>query len=111
MIVCDRDHLGLADYTCRRNAFGRQLQSFEKDLSIEGLGDEPLRAVFIRAPWVEDHGPGIEVLAEVDGHPVAVRDGVILAVAFHAELTDDSRLHALFMAACTAARGAAHARQ
>jgi len=111
MIVCDRDHLGLADYTCRRNAFGRQLQSFEKDLSIEGLGDEPLRAVFIRGPWVEDHGPGIEVLAEVDGHPVAVRDGVILAVAFHAELTDDSRLHALFMAACTAARGAAHARQ
>jgi 5'-phosphate synthase pdxT subunit len=111
MIVCDRDHLGLADYTCRRNAFGRQLQSFEEDLSLEGLGDEPLRAVFIRAPWVEDHGPGVEVLAEVDGHPVAVRDGVILAVAFHAELTDDSRLHALFMAACTAARGAARAHQ
>jgi 5'-phosphate synthase pdxT subunit len=109
MIVCDRNHLGLADYTCRRNAFGRQLQSFEEDLSLEGLGDEPLRAVFIRAPWVEDHGPGVEVLAEVDGHPVAVRDGVILAVAFHAELTDDSRLHALFMAACTAARGAARA--
>jgi 5'-phosphate synthase pdxT subunit len=111
MIVCDRDHLGLADYTCRRNAFGRQLQSFEEDLAIEGLGDEPLRAVFIRAPWVEDHGPGVEVLAEVDGHPVAIRDGVILAVAFHAELTDDSRLHALFMAACTAARGAARAHQ
>jgi 5'-phosphate synthase pdxT subunit len=111
MIVCDRNHLGLADYTCRRNAFGRQLQSFEVDLSLEGLGDEPLRAVFIRAPWVEDHGPGVEVLAEVDGHPVAVRDGVILAVAFHAELTDDSRLHALFMAACTAARGAARAHQ
>jgi 5'-phosphate synthase pdxT subunit len=111
MIVCDRDHLGLADYTCRRNAFGRQLQSFEEDLAIEGLGDEPLRAVFIRAPWVEDHGPGVEVLAEVDGHPVAIRDGVILAVAFHAELTDDSRLHALSMAACTAARGAARAHQ
>jgi 5'-phosphate synthase pdxT subunit len=111
MIVCDRDHLGLADYTCRRNAFGRQLQSFEEDLAIEGLGDEPLRAVFIRAPWVEDHGPGVEVLAEVDGHPVAIRDGVIRAVAFHAELTDDSRLHALFMAACTAARGAARAHQ
>jgi pyridoxal 5'-phosphate synthase pdxT subunit len=101
MIVCDRDHLGLADYTCRRNAFGRQLQSFEEDLVIEGLGEEPLRAVFIRAPWVEDGGPGVEVLAEVGGHPVAVRDGDILAVAFHPELTDDSRVHALFMAMTT----------
>jgi len=104
MIVCDSDHLGLADYRCRRNAFGRQLQSFEQDLRVEGLGEEPLRAVFIRAPWVEEHGPDVEVLAEVDGHPVAVRAGGILAVAFHAEVTDDSRLHALFMAACTAAR-------
>ncbi len=101
MIVCDRDHLGLADYTCRRNAFGRQLHSFEEDLVIEGLGEEPLRAVFIRAPWVEDAGPGVEVLAEVGGHPVAVRDGNILAVAFHPELTDDSRVHALFMAIAT----------
>jgi pyridoxal 5'-phosphate synthase pdxT subunit len=104
MIVCDRDHLALADYVCRRNAFGRQLQSFEEELVIEGLGEEPLRAVFIRAPWVEEAGPGVEVLAEVRGHPVAVRDGDILAVAFHAELTDDSRLHATFMAMCTAAR-------
>jgi pyridoxal 5'-phosphate synthase pdxT subunit len=104
MIVCDRDHLGLADYLCRRNAFGRQLQSFEEDLMVAGLGDEPLRAVFIRAPWVEEHGEGVEVLAEVRGHPVAVRDGDVLAVAFHAELTDDSRLHAAFMAMCTAAR-------
>jgi pyridoxal 5'-phosphate synthase pdxT subunit len=101
MIVCDRDHLGLADYTCRRNAFGRQLHSFEEDLVIERLGEEPLRAVFIRAPWVEDDGPGVEVLAEVGGHPVAVRDGDILAVAFHPELTDDSRVHALFMAMAT----------
>lgn len=101
MIVCDRDHLGLADYTCRRNAFGRQLHSFEEDLVIEGLGEEPLRAVFIRAPWVEDGGPGVEVLAEVGGHPVAVRDRNILAVAFHPELTDDSRMHALFMAIAT----------
>src|SRR4029077_12403289 len=104
MIVCDRAHLGLADYLCRRNAFGRQLQSFEEDLRIEGLGEEPLRAVFIRAPWIEEHGPGVEVLAEFDGHPVAVREGSVLAVAFHAELTDDSRLHAAFMAMCTAAR-------
>jgi 5'-phosphate synthase pdxT subunit len=104
MIVCDQAHLGLADYLCRRNAFGRQLQSFEEDLRIEGLGEEPLRAVFIRAPWIEEHGPGVEVLAEVRGHQVAARDGNVLAVAFHAELTDDSRLHAAFMAMCTAAR-------
>jgi 5'-phosphate synthase pdxT subunit len=104
MIVCDRDHLAIADYVCRRNAFGRQLQSFEEDVRIEGLGEEPLRAVFIRAPWVEEHGPGVEVLAEVHGHPVAVRDDNVLAVAFHAELTDDSRLHAAFMAMCTGAR-------
>jgi pyridoxal 5'-phosphate synthase pdxT subunit len=109
MIVCDRDLLGIADYVCRRNAFGRQLQSFEQDLRVEGLGEEPLRAVFIRAPWVEDPGPGVEILAEVDGHPVAVRDGSVMAVAFHAELTDDSRLHAAFMAMCTAARSAATA--
>jgi 5'-phosphate synthase pdxT subunit len=104
MIVCDRDHLGVGDYVCRRNAFGRQLQSFEEDIRIEGLGEETVRAVFIRAPWIEEHGPEVEVLAEVRGHPIAVRDRNILAVAFHAELTDDSRLHALFMAACTAAR-------
>ena len=104
MIVCDAQHLGLGDYTCRRNAFGRQLQSFEVDLRIEGLGEEPLRAVFIRAPWVERHGPDVEVLAEAREHPVAVRQGNLLAVAFHAELTDDSRLHAAFMAMCTAAR-------
>jgi 5'-phosphate synthase pdxT subunit len=104
MIVCDRVHLGLADYLCRRNAFGRQLQSFEEDLRIEGLGEERLRAVFIRAPWIEEHGPGVEVLAEIRGHPVAARDGNVLAVAFHAELTDDSRLHAAFMAMCTVVR-------
>jgi 5'-phosphate synthase pdxT subunit len=101
MIVCDRNHLGIGDYACRRNAFGRQLQSFEQDLRVEGLGPDPLRAVFIRAPWVEEAGESVEVLAELDGHPVAVRDGNLLAVAFHAELTDDSRLHALFMAMCT----------
>jgi 5'-phosphate synthase pdxT subunit len=109
MIVCGRDHLGLADYVCRRNAFGRQLQSFEEDLAVEGLGEEPLRAVFIRAPWVEEVGPDVEVLAEVRGHPVAVRDRNVLAVAFHAELTDDSRLHAAFMAMCTSARSDARA--
>jgi pyridoxal 5'-phosphate synthase pdxT subunit len=106
MIVADRDHLGLGDYRCRRNAFGRQLHSFERDLSVEGAGPEPLRAVFIRAPWVEEHGAEVEVLAEVDGHPVAVRDRNLLAVAFHPELTDDSRVHALLMAMATAAADA-----
>lgn len=98
MIVCDREHLGLGDYLCRRNAFGRQLASFESDLGLEGIGEEPLRAVFIRAPWVEEHGPRVEVLAELDGHPVALRDRNLLACAFHPELTDDSRFHALFLA-------------
>ncbi len=98
MILCDRDHLQLLDATCRRNAFGRQLASFEKDLVIEGLGPEPLRAVFIRAPWAEEHGQAVEVLARVDGHPVVVREGPVLACAFHPELTEDLRLHAFFMA-------------
>ena len=106
MIVCDRDHLGIGDYRCRRNAFGRQLASFEQDLRLEGIGEEPLRAVFIRAPWVEERGPGVDVLAEFEGHPVAVRDGNLLAVAFHAELTDDSRLHAMFMAMVTSSQEA-----
>jgi 5'-phosphate synthase pdxT subunit len=104
MIVCDDAHLRLIDATAARNAFGRQLQSFEADLEVEGLGDEPLRAVFIRAPWVERCGAGVEVLASYDGHPVAIREGGVLACAFHPELTDDSRLHALFMAMTTSAR-------
>jgi 5'-phosphate synthase pdxT subunit len=107
MIVCDDAHLGLLNATARRNAFGRQLQSFEADLAVEGIGEEPLRAVFIRAPWIERLGPGVEVLASWDGHPVAVREGGVLACAFHPELTDDSRLHALFMAITTRARGGA----
>jgi pyridoxal 5'-phosphate synthase pdxT subunit len=107
MIVCDAEHLGLLDVTTRRNAFGRQLQSFEADLTIEGIGEEPLRAVFIRAPWVERAGHGVDLLASYDGHPVAVREGAVLACAFHPELTDDSRLHALFMAMATGARSGA----
>jgi 5'-phosphate synthase pdxT subunit len=103
MIVCDRDHLGLLDAIARRNAFGRQLASFEADLQIEGIGPEPMRAVFIRAPWIESHGPDVDVLAEVDGHPVAVRQGNLVACSFHPELTDDSRLHALLMALATSA--------
>ena len=91
LIVLDREHLGLLDVSARRNAFGRQVNSFETDLALNG--DEPLRAVFIRAPWVESHGDEVEVLAEIDGHPVAVRQGNITAVAFHPELSGDHRLH------------------
>ncbi|HEX2129169.1 MAG TPA: pyridoxal 5'-phosphate synthase glutaminase subunit PdxT [Solirubrobacterales bacterium] len=104
MIVLDREHLGLLDVTARRNAFGRQIASFEADLHIEGIGPDPMRAVFIRAPWVESHGDGVEVLAEVDGHPVAVREGAILACSFHPEIADDPRIHALLMAMATGAR-------
>jgi len=104
MIVCDADHLGLVDATTRRNAFGRQLQSFEAELDFEGVGDEPVRAVFIRAPWIERCGDDVDVLARWDGHPVAVREGNVLAVAFHPELTEDSRIHALLMAMATGAR-------
>lgn len=104
LIVCDAEHLGFIDATARRNAFGRQLQSFEADLEVEGIGDETLRAVFIRAPWVQHCGPGVEVLASYAGHPVAIREGSVLACAFHPELTDDPRFHAIFMAMTTAAR-------
>jgi 5'-phosphate synthase pdxT subunit len=90
MIMLDREHLGLLDIAVRRNAFGRQLASFETDLEVDGT---PIHAVFIRAPWVEEVGDGVEVLAEVDGHPVAVRQGNILAVAFHPELSGDLSLH------------------
>ncbi|MBD0282273.1 MAG: pyridoxal 5'-phosphate synthase glutaminase subunit PdxT [Thermoleophilaceae bacterium] len=96
LIMLDREHLGLLDVTARRNAFGRQLHSFETDLDLDGLG--PLRAVFIRAPWVEEAGGDVEVLADVDGHPVAVRQGNILAVAFHPELTDNRTLHQWLLA-------------
>ena len=104
MIICDREHLGLVDATARRNAFGRQIASFELDLEVGGVGPDPMRAVFIRAPWIEDHGAEVEVLARVDGHPVVVRQGQIVLCAFHPELTDDSRLHALLMALATSSR-------
>jgi 5'-phosphate synthase pdxT subunit len=96
MILLDRDHLGLGDYGTERNAFGRQVRSFEADLDV-GYGEEPLRAVFIRAPWLEDPGPDVQVLAEVDGHPVLAREGRLLVAAFHPELTDDTRVHERFL--------------
>ncbi|HEV3000513.1 MAG TPA: pyridoxal 5'-phosphate synthase glutaminase subunit PdxT [Solirubrobacteraceae bacterium] len=94
LIMLDRDHLGVLDVRAERNAFGRQIRSFEADVELFG---EPLHAVFIRAPWVAESGPDVEVLAAVDGHPVAVRQGRVLAVAFHPELTDDTRLHERFL--------------
>ena len=100
MIVLDRDHLGLGDYGTRRNAFGRQvakLRGGPRDAAKAGDGDEPLRAVFIRAPWLEEPGPDVEVLAEVDGHPVLAREGRLLVAAFHPELTDDTRVHERFL--------------
>jgi 5'-phosphate synthase pdxT subunit len=99
MIMLDRDHLGLLDVRAERNAFGRQLRSFEADLEFAGMEGGPVHAVFIRAPWVADLGEGVEVLASVDGHPVAVRQGNLLAVSFHPELTGETRLHGLLLAA------------
>ena len=96
MIVLDREHLGLVDVKVRRNAFGRQVASFETELDIAGE-ETPLTAVFIRAPWVEEVGPSVEVLAEVDGRPVLAHEGKILVAAFHPELTDDTRLHERFL--------------
>jgi 5'-phosphate synthase pdxT subunit len=97
MILLDRDHLGVLDITARRNAFGRQLRSFEADLELEGVGGARVHAVFIRAPWVGDHGTDVEVLAVVDDHPVAVRQGNVIAVAFHPELAGETRLHELLL--------------
>jgi 5'-phosphate synthase pdxT subunit len=98
MIVLDRDHLGLVDLSVDRNAYGRQVASFEADLRLAG-DDEPLRGVFIRAPRVRETGEGVEVLAERDGEPVLVRDGRIIVASFHPELTEDTRVHELFLKA------------
>jgi pyridoxal 5'-phosphate synthase pdxT subunit len=99
MIMLDRAHLGVLDIEARRNAFGRQLHSFEADLDVTGVTGAPVHAVFIRAPWVAELGPAVEVLAAVEGHPVAVRQGNVLAVSFHPELTGETRLHELLLAA------------
>jgi 5'-phosphate synthase pdxT subunit len=98
LIMLDRDHLAIMDMLAERNAFGRQLRSFEADLEMDGIEGDPLRGVFIRAPWIAEHGPGVKILAEVEGHPVAARQGRVTAVAFHTELGRDDRLHKLFLA-------------
>jgi pyridoxal 5'-phosphate synthase pdxT subunit len=97
LIMLDRTHLGVMDIAARRNAFGRQVKSFETDLDVAGLRGGPLHAIFIRAPWIAEHGPGVEVLADVDGHPVAAREGRMLAIAFHSELGEDDRVHELVL--------------
>jgi 5'-phosphate synthase pdxT subunit len=92
----DQVQLGVLDVVVERNAFGRQVDSFEADIPVEGL-DQPVRAVFIRAPWIDKIGDGVEVLATIEGHPVMVRQGSVLATAFHPELTGDGRLHTLLL--------------
>ena len=89
--------IGVMDLIVRRNAFGRQVDSFEEDLCIQGIDGPPVRAVFIRAPFVSEVRPGVEVLAEFQGHPVMVREGNCLAASFHPELTDDTRVHRFFL--------------
>lgn len=93
----DQPLLGLMDIVARRNAFGRQVHSFEADLEIPALGPPPLHAVFIRAPWIEQKGPDVETLASYQGHIVAAREGRLLTTAFHPELTGDTRMHGLFL--------------
>jgi 5'-phosphate synthase pdxT subunit len=97
MIVLDRNHLGLMDVEVDRNAYGRQVASFEADLRLEGEQD-PLRGVFIRAPRLRERGPDVDVLAEHEGEPVLLREGRFLVAAFHPELTEDTRVHELFLA-------------
>jgi 5'-phosphate synthase pdxT subunit len=95
LIVLDRDHLGVMDILARRNAFGRQLHSFEADIempAIDGAG-APVRGVFIRAPWIAEHGDAVEIVGEIDGHAIAARQGSLLVVAFHPELAGEARLH------------------
>jgi 5'-phosphate synthase pdxT subunit len=110
MIMLDREHLGVGDWTCRRNAFGRQIRSFEADLRIPGVSGPPVRAVFIRAPWMESWGEDVEVLASVDGHPVAARQGDVLVISFHPEIAGETRVHELWLGRVrelAGARGAA----
>jgi pyridoxal 5'-phosphate synthase pdxT subunit len=97
MIMLDRKHLGVLDIECRRNAFGRQIRSFEADLRIPGIEGPPVRAVFIRAPWIADAGEAVEILASVDGHPVAARQDNMLVISFHPEIAGERRVHELFL--------------
>jgi pyridoxal 5'-phosphate synthase pdxT subunit len=111
LIMLDREHLGAMDMRASRNAFGRQIRSFEADVEVRGMGippAPPIRGIFIRAPWIAEHGPDVEILAELEGHPVAARQGRMLAVSFHAELGADDRLHRLFLELVGEGPGRAH---
>jgi 5'-phosphate synthase pdxT subunit len=107
LIMLDRDHLGLMDLRADRNAFGRQVRSFEADVELRDLDGGPIHGIFIRAPWIAEHGPSVEVLGSVDGHAVAARQQSMLAVAFHTELGGDDRLHRLFLREVDEARSPA----
>jgi pyridoxal 5'-phosphate synthase pdxT subunit len=98
MIMLDRDHLDVLDISTRRNAFGRQLRSFEADVDVSGVDGGPVHAIFIRAPWVAEHGDAVEVLGTVDDHPVAIRQGNVIAVSFHPELAGEKRVHEMLLA-------------
>jgi pyridoxal 5'-phosphate synthase pdxT subunit len=102
LIMLDRDHLGIVDMLAERNAFGRQVRSFEADVRMSSLDGGPVRGLFIRAPWIAEHGPDVEILAELDGHPVAARQGDVWAVSFHTELGADDRVHRLLLERCAA---------
>ena len=95
--MLDRDHLGVMDIRAERNAFGRQVRSFEADLDVPGVDGPPVRAVFIRAPWIAEAGDEVTVLASVEGHAVAAEQGDMLVVSFHPEITGEHRLHERFL--------------
>ena len=97
LIMLDRRHLGVMDMRAERNAFGRQIHSFEADVELEGIAGGPIRGIFIRAPWIADHGGAVAIIGRVEGRGIAAREGNRLAVAFHAELGDDDRLHRFFL--------------
>lgn len=112
LIMLDRAHLAIMDIVAQRNAFGRQLRSFEADVAmigldgvsgVGGMAEGPIRGAFIRAPWIAEHGPDVEILAEIDGHAVAARQGEVWAVAFHTELGGDDRVHRLLLERCALA--------
>jgi 5'-phosphate synthase pdxT subunit len=109
LIMLDREHLGVMDIRAERNAFGRQVHSFEADVALAGFDGPPMCGIFIRAPWIAEHGPGVEILGEIDGRPVAAREGNVLAVSFHSELGGDGRLHRQFLDLVEGARAGASA--
>jgi 5'-phosphate synthase pdxT subunit len=108
LIMLDRDHLDLMDIVARRNAFGRQVRSFEAEVEMPGFDGDggAVRGVFIRAPWISEHGDGVEILATVDGHAIAARHGELLVVAFHPELAGETRLHRWLLSRVAARREA-----